>query len=446
MKDNQISDSGFAREGDEGRYREALDYLYSRLPMFSRTGGAAYKPGLETSERLDKFFCHPHRRFRSIHIAGTNGKGSCSHTLAAMLQVQGYRTGLYTSPHLVDFRERIRVNGEMIPKEAVTDFTDRWKQSGYEGSPSFFELTMMMAFDWFARAGVEIAVIEVGMGGRLDSTNIITPEACVITNISPDHTQFLGDTLEKIAAEKAGIIKKAIPVVVGEAQGSVREVFRSVAETVGAPLTFADSPIHLMSAHRLTEGGWKCKSDLIGDFTATLAGDYQVKNINTVLCAVDMLRKTGIELSDESVRRGFAEVESLTGLRGRWTRLSEHPLVICDTGHNEAGLTSNMRQLKEIMDARHGSRLQMVVGVVADKDIEHILNILPKEASYIFCNANIPRALPAAELAKRAEAVGLSGKVIPSVKEAYSAALEEAGENDVVYVGGSTFVVADLLA
>ncbi len=446
MQDIQSEDKGFARSGDSGEYKEALDYLYSQLPMFSRTGGAAYKPGLQTSECLDEYFGHPHRRFRSIHIAGTNGKGSCSHTLAAMLQAQGYRTGLYTSPHLVDFRERIRVNGEMIPREAVVDFTRRWQACDYDGHPSFFELTMMMAFDWFARSGVDIAVIEVGMGGRLDSTNIITPEACVITNISPDHMQFLGDTLEKIAAEKAGIMKAGIPVVVGEAEGGVREVFRETAERVGAPIRFAEEPSLLTSAERIPEGGWKCFSPLLGHFKAALAGDYQLKNINTLLSAIEMLRGVGIEISDEAARRGFAEVETLTGLCGRWTRLADRPLTICDTGHNEAGLKSNMRQLGELMETRSGAKLRMVMGFVADKDLDHILRLLPREAVYYFCNAAIPRALPAHELAERAAAVGLHGTTIPDVAAAYAAARAEAAPADIIYIGGSTFVVADLLA
>lgn len=440
------ADTGFARRGDDGEYREALDFLYSQLPMFSRVGGAAYKPGLQTSERLDEYFGHPHRRFRSIHVGGTNGKGSCSHTLAAMLQAQGYNVGLYTSPHLVDFRERIRVNGEMIPREAVTDFTRRWRESDYDGHPSFFELTMMMAFDWFARSEVDYAVIEVGMGGRLDSTNIITPEAVVITNISPDHMQFLGDTLPKIAAEKAGIIKAGIPVVVGESEGEVREVFRKRADEVGTDIRFADSENLLTGAVRNPDGGWDCESQPLGAFHAELEGDYQLKNINTVLAAVDMLRRLGIEISDESARRGFSEVEELTGLRGRWTRLSDRPLTICDTGHNEAGIRSNMRQLQTLLENRPGARLHMVVGFVADKDLDHILGLLPKDADYIFTNASIPRALPAADLAVKAAACGLHGEVEPNVKKAAALAASRATASDLVYIGGSTFVVADLLA
>lgn len=446
-ENNKNIDKGFARGGEDKAYKDALDFLYSQLPMFSRTGGAAYKPGLETSERLDEYFGHPHRKFKSIHVGGTNGKGSCSHTLAAMLQSAGYKTGLYTSPHLVDFRERIRVNGEMIPREAVVDFTNRWKECDYDGHPSFFELTMMMAFDWFARSNVDVAVIEVGMGGRLDSTNIINPEATIITNISPDHMQFLGDTLVKIAAEKAGIFKKGIPATVGEAEGGVKRVFSETAERTGTPLRFADEENHLQGAERLPEGGWICRSDNLGDFKATLAGDYQVKNINTLLSAVGMLRECGFNLSDEDVKRGFLEVEQLTGLRGRWTRLKENPLVICDTGHNEAGLKSNMAQLRQVMESRPGAKLHMVMGFVADKDIEHILQLLPKDAEYYLCNAAIPRALPADQLAKKAASIGIKeAKVIPDVKEAFVTAEAAAEPGDVIYVGGSTFVVADFLA
>ena len=438
---------GFSRPGDEGAYREALDFLYSQLPMFSRVGAAAYKPGLETSERLDAYFGHPHRRFRSIHVGGTNGKGSCSHTIAAMLQAQGYRTALYTSPHLVDFRERIRVDGRMIPKERVVDFTRRWRECGYDGHHSFFELTMMMAFDWFATEQVDYAVIEVGMGGRLDSTNIITPELTLVTNISPDHMQFLGDTLEKIAFEKAGIFKAGIPAVVGESEGEVRRVFSDRAREVGvASIAFADDERLLASCRECAEGGWNCSSPLVGDFHAELAGDYQRHNINAVLSAVRAMRGRGIRLDDESVRRGFAEVSRLTGLMGRWMRLADRPLTICDTGHNEAGLRSNMGQLRRVMESRPDARLRMVMGFVADKDIDHILGLLPADADYIFTNAAIPRALPAARLAERASSVGLKGRVIPDVGEAWRTVMAEARPSDVVYVGGSTFVVADLLA
>lgn len=428
----------------EQRYKEAISFLFSRLPMFSRVGAAAYKPGLQTSIDLDNYFGNPHRRFKSVHVAGTNGKGSTSHILAAVLQSQGYRTALYTSPHLVDFRERMRIDGKMIPKEAVVDFVDRWKSSGYEGSPSFFELTMMMAFDWFARENVDYAVIETGMGGRLDSTNIISPLACVITNISADHTQFLGDTLPAIAAEKAGIIKKGIPVVVGEAEADVRQVFERKAAETEAPVTFAEDHPRCSSFREAEEGGWhfNCRE---GELYLPLGGDYQKKNINTALSAVDALRSAGITLSDASVAQGFAHVTELTGLAGRWMRLGDKPLVIADTGHNIAGISYNMEQLRRLKDSRPDSRLHIVIGFVADKDIDHILGLLPRDARYHITNAQIPRALPASELRKRFNAAGLDGAVYPCVREAYAAALAQAAPDDIVFVGGSTFIVADLL-
>lgn len=442
-------------QSPDERYKDALDYLFSRLPMFSRIGAAAYKPGLDTSINLDNYFGNPHRRFKSIHVAGTNGKGSVSHTLAAMLQAQGYRTGLYTSPHLADFRERIRVNGRMIPEENVIDFVDRWKGCSYDGSPSFFELTMMMAFDWFARCEVDYAVIEVGMGGRLDSTNIITPEACIITNISPDHMQFLGNTLADIAREKAGIIKTGIPVVIGEAEGAVREVFEEKAREAGAPITFAQDEALLLSAEELAEGGWQCSGrgidpatpDTAVTFRAELAGDYQKKNINTLLSAVAMLRERGITLSEESVRKGFDEVCRLTGLAGRWMRVAESPLTICDTGHNQAGLESNMAQLARLMSRRPSeARLRMVMGFVSDKDVDHILHLLPREhTDYYVTQASVPRAMPVERLAERFRAEGLGGRTFPTVKEAVAAARQDAAPDDIIYIGGSTFIVADFL-
>lgn len=429
-------------------YTQTIEWLFKQLPMFSRVGAAAYKPGLQTSERLDEFFGHPHRRFRSIHVAGTNGKGSCSHMIAAMLQAQGYRVGLYTSPHLVDFRERIRVNGDMIPESAVTDFVERFQKSGYDGHPSFFELTMMMAFDWFARAEVDYAVIEVGMGGRLDSTNIITPLACVITNISPDHTQFLGTTLPQIAGEKAGIIKPSIPVVIGEAEGEVRRVFERKAEECGAPITFAAETGLLPLAVELPDSaGFECYSPIVGNFKSPLAGDYQKHNILTVLAALQMLRSIGIEISNEAAAEGMSRVEQLTGLRGRWTKLSDAPLAICDTGHNVAGLESNMARLKRLMDSRPaGARLRMVVGFVADKDIDHILDLFPRDAVYYLTNAQIPRALPVSELEAKCRDKGLGGTAYATVGDAWEAAVADASPADIIYVGGSTFIVADLLA
>lgn len=426
-------------------YKETLEYLYRQLPMFSRVGAAAYKPGLDTSLRLDAHFGHPHRRFKTIHVAGTNGKGSCSHSLAAVLQSEGYRTGLYTSPHLADFRERMRINGDMIPRDNVVDFVRRYRDSGYEGHPSFFELTMMMAFDWFASEHVDVAVIEVGMGGRLDSTNIITPEACVITNISKDHTQFLGDTLEKIAAEKGGIIKSGIPVVVGEAEGEVRRVFADRAAEVGAPIRFAQDEQLFEATHR-ADGMWDVATTGGLQFTFPLGGDYQLANLGTILASVEVCRSAGFRISDHAVCAGLSKVPQLTGLAGRWMRLGDNPVVIADTGHNEAGLRYNMAQLKRMMESRPGGRLRIVLGFVADKDVEHIIGMFPQDAEYYLTAAAIPRALGVADLEAYADRAGLKGGSYADVMTAYEAALSDASADDVVYVGGSTFIVADLLA
>lgn len=430
-------------------YKETIEYLYRQLPMFSRVGAAAYKPGLDTSVNLARFFGDPHRKFRSIHIAGTNGKGSVSNMIAAMLQAQGYKTALYTSPHLVDFRERIRINGEMIPRGRVVDFVERFRSSGYEGHPSFFELTMMLAFDWFAAEKVDYAVIEVGMGGRLDSTNIITPELSVITNISFDHTQFLGDTLEKIATEKAGIIKSGIPVVVGEAKGVVRKVFEEKAEAENAPVCFAEDADDVVTSICRNGWKWRCNS-VFGRFESPLAGEYQRKNIATALCAALCLRRAGITLWDAAVVRGMEDVERLTHFRGRWSVVSESPLTICDTGHNEAGLNYNMRLLSGIIAYRkdHGKdvRLHLVLGFVSDKDVEHIIDLFPSDAVYYATQAAIPRALPYGELTDMLVSRGLDVTPYPDVAQAVAAALSSAAPSDVVYIGGSTFIVADYFA
>lgn len=413
-------------------YKESLDFLFAQLPMFSRVGAAAYKPGLERSYALAEYFGNPQRRLRAVHVAGTNGKGSVSHLIASVLQSQGYKTGLYTSPHLVDFRERMRINGEMIPESKVIDFVERWQKGGYTGDkPSFFELTMMMAFDWFAAENVDYAVIEVGMGGRLDSTNILEPLLSVVTNISWDHTQFLGDTLPKIAAEKAGIIKSGIPAVIGEAEGEVAEVFRRRAREVGTTLRQAFAEVDEAANEAL-----QCP----------LAGSYQKKNINTARVAVDELRRAGVEISDEAVAAGFRNVIANTHLRGRWTIVEKSPLTICDTGHNEAGLRYNMGQLASLMAERPGGRLRMVIGFVADKDVDHILPMFPKDAIYYVSNAQIPRAMKAEALLEKCEALGLYARALPTVAKAYAAARAEAGAGDIIYIGGSTFVVADFLA
>lgn len=414
-------------------YKEAIDWLFAQLPMFSRVGAAAYKPGLERSEALASYFGHPEKKLNAIHIAGTNGKGSVSNLIAAVLQAQGYKTALYTSPHLVDFRERMRINGRMIPEKKVVDFVERWQRGNYDGDrPSFFELTMMMAFDWFASEQVDYAVIEVGMGGRLDSTNILTPLLSVITNISFDHTQFLGDTLAKIAAEKAGIIKPGIPAVIGEAVKETEDVFRARAAEVGT---------HLREAYR------EIDEQANAALNCSLEGDYQKKNINTARIAVEELRKQSITISPEAEKKGFSDVEKLTGFRGRWTKISSEPVIICDTGHNEAGLRYNLEQLRHLMEQRNGeATLRFVVGFVSDKDVAHILPMFPKDAVYYTTQAAIPRAMPWAELTERCLLSGLDATGFPGVETAVKAACEDAGENDIIYIGGSTFIVADFLA
>lgn len=412
-------------------YKEATEWLFQQLPMFSRVGSAAYKPGLERSERLAEYFGNPERKWKSIHVGGTNGKGSVSSLIAATLQTAGYKTGLYTSPHLVDFRERMRINGEMISESEVIDFVERWQQSDYTGDkPSFFELTMMMAFDWFAKQEVDIAVIEVGMGGRLDSTNIITPVLSVITNISKDHTQFLGDTLEKIATEKAGIIKRDIPAVIGEATKETEIVFRNRAETVKAPIIEAYNQIDITRNRQL-----EC----------ALKGDYQEKNVNTARVAIEELRKLGYSIDDQQMKYAFQNVEQISGFKGRWTILSQAPLIICDTGHNEAGLKYNLNQLSRLKSQRSTNALRFVIGFVADKDVEHILPMFPKDAIYYFTQASIPRAMKVERLKELATGYGLKGNVYSTVKEAKKAAINDSATDDIIYIGGSTFVVAEIL-
>lgn len=428
---------------DSEKYQESLDWLFSRLPMFSRIGAPAYKPGLETTERLDEAYGHPHRKFKSIHIGGTNGKGSTSHMIASVLQAQGYKTGLYTSPHLTDFRERIRINGEMIPKREVTAFVEEWKASDSDTRPSFFELTMMMAFDWFAREKVDYAVIEVGMGGRLDSTNVIMPITSVITNISFDHTMFLGDTLEKIAYEKAGIIKPGVPVVVGEAEGEVKGVFERKASLEGSEIRFADENAATEEKISRSSEGWKVELSESREAVVPLKGAYQKKNLLTVLQALEVLREAGVVISEESIREGLEKVTVNTGLRGRWQVVNEKPLTVCDTGHNMAGLTENMETLRSLYAGR---KLRFVIGFVNDKDVSHIVDIFPKDAEYYITRASIPRAMGAEEVAKHLAEAGISGKIFPDVESAYAAALRDSGHEDVIYVGGSTFIVADFLA
>lgn len=421
-------------------YEETLEYLYRQLPVFQQVGSAAYKPGLQNSEALDEYFGHPHRKFHTLHIAGTNGKGSVSHLLASILQLNGYKTGLYTSPHLVDFRERIRIDGQMIPRQEVIDFAEKHLAPTLHIHPSFFELTMMMAFDYFARQAVDAAVIEVGLGGRLDSTNIITPDLCVITNISYDHVQMLGHTLPQIAREKAGIIKHGIPVVIGEAQGEVKQVFIDKASEVGAPIFFAEECVRFDSA-RQSARGWEFDSPEYPHLFGELGGLCQEKNAATVLTAVARLRELGYRITDQSVYEAFAHVTRLTGLMGRWQQLQASPRLICDTGHNTGGMLYIARQLRN----EHYNTLRIVIGMVNDKDISGVLAMLPKEATYYFTRASVPRALPQDKLEALATQAGLKGRSFPTVKEAVTAAQKESRPEDLIFVGGSTFIVADLL-
>lgn len=421
-------------------YDKTLEYLFNQHPAFQRVGAQAYKEGLDTSLALDEIYDHPHTHYKCIHVAGTNGKGSVSHTIASILQKCGYTVGLYTSPHLVDFRERIRVNGEMISKTEVIDFVEDYKLRNFNGAPSFFELTMMMAFDYFRKKKVDFAVVEVGLGGRLDSTNIISPILGIITNISFDHTQFLGNTLAAIAREKAGIMKKNIPVVIGEAEGDVRSVFESTAEKVGAPIVFSNDCAEILSQSANSEYV-EYQTLSYGVIESELTGACQCHNANTILHAITALRKIGLEIPDQAVAEGFKNVCEISGLMGRWMKLKKSPLVICDTGHNVGGIGYIVNQLNGIKcDA-----LRIVIGFVNDKDIEHILQMLPKKAEYYFTQAQIPRAQSAEVVKEMALEYGLMGSAYPKVSQAYDAALNDASASDFIFVGGSTFVVADLL-
>lgn len=422
-------------------YSETLEYLYSSTPVFEHVGAAAYKEGLETSIALDNHFGNPHKSYKTIHIAGTNGKGSCSHTLAAILQAEGYRVGLYTSPHLVDFRERIRVNGICISKERVIDFVEHEKSFFEPLHPSFFELTTALAFKYFEEQKVDIAVIEVGLGGRLDCTNIIRPELSIITNISFDHTQFLGNTIEKIAGEKAGIMKTGVPCVIGETVNGTRDVFTDKANAVNAPLTFAEDLPEVLSATTIKEGGMAYDTRSFGHITGELGGIYQQKNANTILCAVKQLIKTGIIKDEQSVRTGMKNVCGMTGLCGRWQKLQEKPLVICDTGHNTGGWEYLSRQIQ----AQPCKTLRMVFGMVDDKDIDTVMGMMPQQAVYYFTQATTHRAIPVEKVRDKGSQHQLLGNCYDSVPKAYKAAMDDAEEDDFIFIGGSSYVVADLL-
>ncbi|MFZ4412652.1 MAG: bifunctional folylpolyglutamate synthase/dihydrofolate synthase [Bacteroidales bacterium] len=434
-------------------YAAALEYMYSQLPMFHRIGAAAYKPNLDNSVALLKLLNNPQQDFKSIHIAGTNGKGSVSHLIASVFQSAGYKTGLYTSPHLKDFRERIKINGKMIDKQKVCDFIDQYKADFKIIRPSFFEMTVGMAFKYFSDEKVDIAIVETGMGGRLDSTNLLSPEMCIITNIGFDHTQFLGNSLKKIAIEKAGIIKENTPVIIGETQCEITKVFIDKAKEMNAGIFFAEEIYHTES-HKLKkvkEKGIdkvylkvvykKEKQQDTVEVLSELIGIYQLRNIKTALTALGMLGYKGFKISNEDILSGIKTVVKQTGLLGRWQVLSEKPLTICDTGHNESGIALVLEQIK----LTPHKTLHFVLSMVADKDIDKVLEILPKDAVYYFCKANIPRGLNQETLMEQAYAKGLKGNSYLSIKEALASAQLQANAKDLVFVGGSTFTVAEVL-
>lgn len=421
-------------------YQNAVAYLYANLPMFQRVGASAYKKDLGNTLQLCAALGNPQHAFKAIHVAGTNGKGSTSHMLAAVLQVAGYKTGLYTSPHLKSFTERIRVNGQPVAEEFVVDFVDRIRPLVEAIKPSFFEITVAMAFDYFARSGVEIAVVEVGLGGRLDSTNVITPLVSVITNISYDHMDLLGNTLSEIAFEKAGIIKPGVPCVVAQWQNEVEHVFRAQASSARAALTYASAEY---SVTPVVPGTWRTHKLATGvnqDYHLDLLGNYQQQNLAGVLATLDVLARCGLPISPAASVEGLANAATITGLKGRWQQLGAHPLIIADTGHNEAGLQAVLHQIRQ----QPYKKLWMVLGMVKDKELSKVLQLLPPEANYVFCQAQIPRALPAVELAKHAAAVGLVGEVVPDVNAALQWAKEKASPDDMIFIGGSTFVVAEI--
>ncbi|WP_373511749.1 folylpolyglutamate synthase/dihydrofolate synthase family protein [Persicitalea sp.] len=426
-------------------FQSAIDYLYSRLPVFQNQGTRAYKPGLSGITGLCQLLGNPHEQFKCIHVGGTNGKGSTSHMLASVLQAAGYRVGLYTSPHLKSFTERIRVNGDEVVKKFVAEFVSQYANYINSHKPSFFEVTVAMAFDYFAAQEIDIAVVEVGMGGRLDSTNIITPEVSIITNIGWDHMQYLGDSLSLIAHEKAGIIKPEVPLVVSEMPApEVLGVFKSTTRQMSSELILAANEYVVLSCvsngYSQTVELRKTQDSSEYSFTLGLAGTYQIDNLKGVLCVLDILKKLGYNIELTAIESGLAHVAATTGLKGRWQILSSKPVVIADTAHNLDGLKRTIEQFCAIT----ANRLHFVLGFVADKDVQKILSLFPIDASYYFCQPSVHRAMAVGELALKAEEVGLVGKIFRNVNEALSSAIENASEHDAIYVGGSTFVVADL--
>lgn len=425
-------------------YQQTINYLFSRLPMFSRIGAPAYKADLTNTIQLCDFLDNPQNKFKTIHVAGTNGKGSVSHMLAAILQTAGYKTGLYTSPHLKDFRERIKVNGEMANEDFVIDFTEKIKTLIERINPSFFEITVAMAFDYFKLQKTDVAVIEVGLGGRLDSTNIITPELSIITNIGWDHMNILGDTLEKIAFEKAGIIKKGIPVVVGEILPETMPVFEKIAIEKKSQLKIASQKrnvadwhwdkqeliVHVAEEHKTDHKTWHLD----------LPGIYQTKNLLTVLEACSQLKQQGWKIDDEIIHTGLRNIKRLTGFHGRWELIHHSPMIVLDVAHNIEGIRQLVQQI-ELTDHR---QLHIIKGMVKDKEVDKILTILPKNAIYYFTKAQIPRALPENELAEKARKAGLSGNTFPNVNDALHEAIQNAEKDDLIVVSGSVFLVGEV--
>ncbi len=430
------------------KYEEAVNWLYTQLPMYQRIGAAAYKADLNNTAKLCGHFNDPQNHFKSIHIAGTNGKGSTSHMLASILQHSGYKVGLYTSPHLKSFTERIRINGEEISEQFITDFVTENKVFFTSFDPSFFEITVAMAFEYFKKEEVDIAIIETGLGGRLDSTNIITPLVSVITNIGLDHQNLLGDTLGKIAVEKAGIIKPKAPIVIGQFQEEVADVFINKAHELDAPIIFADNRFSLEKTNDIQENktsyqsfSFSGKKGVVHIETDQL-GIYQKKNCKTVLATIDILKTLGFaKITEDSLLKGFKTVSETTGLKGRWQILNSKPLTIADTGHNIDGMRSNISQLQSI----EKNLLRIVIGFVNDKSIDDILQILPRNAVYYFTQANIPRAMPAKEVFELASKYYLKGHYFELSKQAFEQAKMDAMPNDIIFIGGSTFVVAELI-
>ena len=431
-------------------YKETVKYLYMSAPVFEHVGASAYKEGLENTFALDDHFNHPHLKYKTIHVAGTNGKGSCAHTIAAILQSMGYKVGLYTSPHLVDFRERIRINGRCVSEKYVVDFVEQEKSFFKPLHPSFFELTTAMAFKYFADMKVDVAVMEVGLGGRLDCTNIITPVASVITNISFDHTQFLGNTLAKIAGEKAGIIKKGVPVIIGEDNEETRPVFTAKAKETVSPIIFAQDEPEVISSEFIPDGGMMLHTRRSGDLRYELGGLYQAKNANTILKTISILTKDlradfnanadeRIDIKD--IAKGFGNVCELTGLEGRWQILRKQPLTVCDTGHNVGGWQYLAPQIKQ----QKCNHKLIVFGMVDDKDINTVMELLPKDAVFFFTQAAIKRAIPVEKVMQCAAKHGLKGSAFTTVADAYDAARKAAQPDDFIFIGGSSYIVADLL-